>query len=167
MKSKKISFYIKPRKDIYGETGYENILKAFSRLNPSTKEGELGAGASGLMPELDMFVKSVAPLIVAGFLGAIGGDIYDLIKKGIMKIVDVKPIRKSVVLPENFKGEIYSHLVFWIYFKDYRLLIELDLKSKDEVKRALDSLPAAVNKVIKNGKDFSRLIWNGSNWNAY
>lgn len=158
-------FYIKPSLEIYGKDGVESILEAFRELDPDTERGQMGAGAAGLMPELEMTLIAGASLIGVGFLNALGDDIYKLIKSGILRLIKIKPRRDFPSLPPNYKGEVYTQLFCWIYFDDVRIMFELNLQSLNSVEEALLVLPVTIDSIAtKENKDFRRLLWDGKKW---
>lgn len=160
-----IEFSIKPLPQIYGDEGVSRILEAFKEMNPDTERGQMGAGASGLIPELAMCLIAGASLVGVGFLNAMGEDIYKLLKSSIIKLVKIKPNKNLPSLPPNYKGEVYTHLIWWIYFKDTRILLELNLQNEKDVEEALNKLPEAVDKLtLKEGSNFIRLFWDGKSW---
>lgn len=127
----------------------------------------IGAGASGLLPELNLLLVVTSSLILSGFLNAVGEDGWKLIKKGVAKLANKKPQKNELSLPPNFKGSIQYELIWWIHFNDTRILIIIGLSSESEVLVAMNLLPQAIDAAFKEGGEFSRLVWNGKNWDRY
>lgn len=161
----KVEVTIDPSDDIYGTDGRDAIIRKFHELRPSTKVVGMGAGAAGLMPELWLLLAVGASAVASGFLQALGADVYEKLKNAILKTADIRPKPTAPSLPPDYKGEIYTNLMWRISFQDTSLLIELGLIDEETVEKALSNLPIIIDQVLKTSHDrFIRLIWDGKGW---
>lgn len=164
-KDGKARVFVYPFEETYGTEGCKRIIESFKELNVSTKGVGFGGGASGLMPELNLAVVTFSSLVAAGFLGALGVDVYKLLKKGIIKIINIKPKRNSPSLPPNYSGALYTHLIWWLRFDDKRVLAELNLSKAKQVEAALLSLPKCIDELVEvNDGEALRICWDGKKW---
>lgn len=131
------------------------------------RKAAIGAGASGILPELNLLIIIASSLIASGFLNAVGADAWKILKKGISKFATKKPNKKGLMLPPNFEGYICYQLIFWIHFNDVKLLIIMNLTSVKEVYEGLDTLPEKIDYLYSSKTEFSRLFWNGKKWESY
>ncbi len=166
MKNPRLDLYIWPgdskeKEDIHNFQGSLQVKMDI--------KAAIGAGASGLLPELNLLLIAGATLLTAGFLNAVGADGWKLIKKGVVKLATRKPSKKEleVSLPPDYKGPIQYELIWWIHFEDTKILILIGLSSPQEVAEAISDLPQAIDLAFQIGGDFSRLIWSGTKWDRY
>lgn len=163
--SGEIKVYIYPSEDIYGVANSKAIVESFRPLNPSTEGIGMGGGAAGLMPELHLVIVIGSSLVATGFLGALGEDIYKLLKQGITRLVGIKPKKDSLSLPPNYNEPVYTQLVWWINFTDKRALIILNLRDKKDVEGSLSKLPQFMDEDLgTNNDELSKLWWDGKEW---
>ncbi len=165
MKNNNIELYIWSEKYLGNKQKIDNQFSPL--IIKVDQKAAIGAGASGLLPELGLLLVVATALNVAtGFLNAVGADAWEIIKKGISKLADRKPDRKDLSVP-HYKGPVQYELIWWIYFEDIKILIIIGLSSEEEVVVALNYLPESINSAFKDGTEFSRLMWNGKSWNKY
>lgn len=92
MKNPRLDLYIWPgdskeKEDIHNFQGSLQVKMDI--------KAAIGAGASGLLPELNLLLIAGATLLTAGFLNAVGADGWKLIKKGVVKLATRKPSKKN------------------------------------------------------------------------
>jgi|SRR5688572_18631501 len=149
------------RREIVGAFG---DVKAVHQTQPG-----MGAGASGIPPELQLFLTAAGAGIAGGFLQAIGADVWRAIKAGLRKTAKVKPDKLSWVPPE-LEGSVPLEgvLIWWLKFSDLNVLVIVPL-NEDAIEAAVDSLPAAIDRIYfkKGGPDFLRLHWEEDEWKDF
>lgn len=170
MSIKSVRVYLWPDEHGWDDAKTEELIEAFEHLSTSKdKKAAIGAGASGILPELNVLIEFAstpfAQLLVAGFVGAMGGDVWELLKKGLLKAIKVKP--KPQDLSEYGKGTTTEfELNLWIHLADESFLMTLVLSDEKEIEQAINQLPQGIDKAVKSGKEFRRLYWMDGEWKA-
>lgn len=163
-----VSIYIWPDETAWGRRKSATLEECFRPLKVELdQKAAIGAGASGLLPELGLLIVIGGVLKIAeGFLNSIGEDIWSYIKRGLLRAAKVKPKRQDVSVREHGRSNGYAELIWYLRFSNKEILVTIVFKEDGELKKALDSLPEAIDEVIRSGRDFGRIYWIGSKWSA-
>ena len=168
---KKVNVYIWPDKPAWNKEKADKLVSAFKPLSAKVdKRAAIGAGADGLLPALnilfDFFNTHMGQLLITGFVGAIGGNVWDLLKKGLLKAVKVKPKPQDLSVYGLKESKGYAELIWYLRFSNKKILITIVIKEGTDFEKALDKLPQAIDEAIKSDKEFGRIYWFDSKWKA-
>jgi hypothetical protein len=164
-----VSFYVPEQ---WGREKREQIGDALREVNAKREDtAPTFAGASGLQPELSLLVQAATALVAAGFLTAMGEDIWKGLKAAIRKVSKIRPDTWGQDLPPEISvGFPLQGVLLWgLEFQGLRALLILPLEA-DQVDRALDALPEAMDRAYakapigKSRQRFVRLHWDEGRW---
>jgi hypothetical protein len=162
-----VSFYVPEQ---WGSDKREQIGNALREVNAKREEtAPTFAGATGLQPELSLLVQAAGALVAAGFLAALGEDIYKGLKAAIRKVSRVRPDTWGQGMPPEVtvRFTLQGVLIWGFEFQDLRAVLILPL-DPDQVDLALDALPKAIDQLFEKKRPrFLRLEWADGKWNDY
>ena len=158
----KVALYIP---GTWEEPKQRQILASFQDFQPEVSErAAIGAGATGLQPELDLLIE-IAKLLATGFVAAIGKDAWERLKSALRKTNTIKPDSFGQGTPAEVTQHLplRGELIWYLKFEDATVLVTLPL-SFEEMERALELLPDYIDSVTSSDSKFHRLWWDHGKW---
>lgn len=126
----------------------------------------IGAGAQGMIPELNLLLIISGSIIASGFLTAIGEDTWKFLKRTLLDFKH-RDHEKPKDSEENRFENKGVELIWWIHYGERKMLITLAVTNRSEADKALELLPNEIDKIVSSDSEASRLLWNGNKWNNY
>ncbi len=173
MSNSLIKVYINIPKEYWGKEKRSKILSSFDGFEvKKSKKASIGAGADGLLPSFDLLIilgislgVSAVGQVTGGFLGAIGADLWEALKKALKKSKKLPPDNVSPGTPiERMPTE--ADIILWMQFNNASYLIHLP-GVNDNWDVALKSLPEIIEETYTNYPETSRLLWYEGEWKRF
>lgn len=153
--------------ELFDDNELSYIKQSFSDLSvEKNKDAAIGAGASGLNPEIQLLLYVIGGQIAGGFLQKVGSDIWDKIKTVFSKIAEMKPKMDKGGYPEDLlKNHAFNFdLLLHIRTERQHYLVMVTLDSKENVSKALSLLPEYMDKIIQSDEQVHRIFWTKNGW---
>lgn len=153
--------------ELFDENDLDYVKRSFHDLSvEKNRDAAIGAGASGLNPEIQLLLYFIGIQVAGGFLQKVGSDIWDKIKTLFCRISEMKPKMERCGYPKDFmKNHAFNFdLLIHLYTERQQYLIIITLENSVNVSKALSLLPDFLDKIIQSDEQVHRIFWTKNGW---